>query len=118
MLLSLLSLSFASGEDYAYNPIGKRDPFRPVLVQHPPPDPVVGWSLKATAADGQASWALLEGPDGTSAVLETGDYLPGSWAKVRSIGSEELLLEEEYLDVYGELVVVPLRLRLPEPSSR
>ncbi len=74
--------------------------------------------LSATASTDEGHYALLEDRWGTSTVLRTGDYVPGTWAKVRAIEAQHVLVEEEYLDVLGELVVLSYRLELPEPSSR
>ncbi len=119
MFMTLLGLALADdAADYAYNPIGKRDPFRGVLSHPKRPEPdLEGWRLTATALSSEGGYVLLEAQGDTS-VLRPGDYVPGTWARVRRIESDGVVIEEEYLDGVGELVLLSYRLELPEPWSR
>ncbi|MCB9762704.1 MAG: pilus assembly protein PilP [Alphaproteobacteria bacterium] len=108
-----------TGPEYAYNPIGKRDPFRTPFVQVPPPvDGLSPWDvdqyvLTGVVWEGDAPRALLMDPEHGSHVVEPGTYVGRNWGKVTAITSEGVIVTEEYMDIQGNLVThkieIPLR---------
>lgn len=109
--------------DYAYNPIGKRDPYRSFLPRERDPQLCVDWAdpLQCWAVErlslrgvvwGEHPRALIETPRGESFVVELGSYVGGNWGKVTHIDREAVVITEEYLVGDGELKVVPHRMEL------
>ncbi len=110
--------------DWSYNPIGKRDPYRPFFPTEPPgagacgDDPLQCFAIEQLRLTGVV-WgehprALLEDPDGGSHVVELGTYVGNRWGRITHIESNSVVVTEEYLDGSDELVVHPVRLRLDE----
>ncbi len=111
-----------SQDGWAYNPIGKRDPYRPFFPTEPPgpdacqQDPLQCFAVEQLALRGvvwgERPRALLEDPSGGSHVVEIGSYVGNSWGRVTHIESGSVVVTEEYLDGHEALVVHPIRLRL------
>lgn len=109
-------------DTFAYNPIGKRDPYRPFFPTEPPGDDACGADpLQCFAVEqlaltgvvwGERPRALLEDPSGGSHVVELGTYVGNRWGKVTHIESGAVVITEEYLDGSEGLVVHPIRLNL------
>jgi type IV pilus assembly protein PilP len=110
-------------DDYRYNPIGKRDPYRPFFPTtpridscDPDGDPVQCFAveqLKLTGVVwGEHPRALLEDPSGGSHVVELGSYVGKHWGRVTHIEAGSVVITEEYLTPDEQLVVQPIRLRL------
>ncbi len=108
---------------YTYNPIGKRDPFRPFLsgpredeIRHP--TPLQRWDVDQFQLVGIV-WgidrprAMVVDPEGESHVLELGTYIGKAWGKVTDITAEAVVVTEEYQTVEGELVTEQVTLTLP-----
>jgi type IV pilus assembly protein PilP len=107
---------------FAYNPIGKRDPYRPFFPTKPPgPDACSHDPLQCFAVEqleltgvvwGVRPRALLEDPSGGSHVVELGTYVGNRWGRITHIESGAVVVTEEYLSGDDELVVHPIRLNL------
>lgn len=115
----LLAVS-AHADEFAYNPIGKRDPFQSFRVGLPPapPEGLMAWEIDELALVGVVHGlgqprAMLVDPDGVSWIVEEGDYVGRAWGQVVTIEAEAVQIREEYLDIVGdELVVKPYAIRL------
>ena len=118
----------AEEDQYAYNPIGKRDPFRSFLNLGPGPEgpslalPTQKFEIDQYKLVGLV-WgidrprALVQDPDGMGHVLEIGTYIGKNWGKVTQITSGEVIVTEEYQTLDGELVVNNINLTLPVGDS-
>ncbi len=110
------------GEDYSYNPIGKRDPYRAFFPTEPPgtdscgDDPLQCFAVEQLTLTGvvwgERPRALLEDPSGASHVVELGAYVGDRWGRVTHIESGSVVVTEEYLSGSEQLVVHPIRLSL------
>ena len=120
-----LDRAIAEQEDYVYNPIGKRDPFRSFLAvgergveDETPRTPLQRYEIDEYRLVG-IIWgidrprALVEDPDSVGHVMEIGTYIGKNWGKVTQITSSEVVVTEEYQTIDGELVVNPIRMVLP-----
>ena len=119
-----LDEKISEDERYAYNPIGKRDPFRSFLnfeaAEGPGPGtlPTQKYDFDQDTLAG-IIWgvdrprALVEDPDGMGHVLEVGTYIGKNWGKVTLVTSKEVIVTEEYQTLDGELVVNNHSLTLP-----
>ena len=120
-----LDRAIAAQENYVYNPIGKRDPFRSFLAagergveDETPRTPLQRYEIDEYRLVG-IIWgidrprALVEDPDNVGHVMEIGTYIGKNWGKVTQITSSEVVVTEEYQTIDGELVVNPIRMVLP-----
>lgn len=124
--VSRLDRAIAAQEDYVYNPIGKRDPYRAFLSMgargsvedETPRTPLQKYEIDEYRLVG-IIWgidrprALVEDPDLVGHVMEIGTYIGKNWGKVTQITSSEVVVTEEYQTMDGELVVNPIRMSLP-----
>lgn len=113
-------------EVYAYNPMGKRDPFQSFLGTPRPEDqmeedianpPLQRWDVERYVVKGiifgtESPRALLVDPEGIGHVVRLGTYVGRSWGKVTSIADQMIVVTEEYKTPDDELVVNPVELRL------
>lgn len=122
---SRLDRAIAAQENYVYNPIGKRDPFRAFLSlggrgveDEAPRTPLQRYEIDEYRLVG-IIWgidrprALVEDPDDVGHVMEIGTYIGKNWGKVTQITASEVVVTEEYQTIDGELVVNPIRMALP-----
>ena len=117
-------------EEYSYNPIGKRDPFRSFLslttdssiIDDIPRTPLQRYDIEQYELTG-IIWgidrprALVEDPEGIGHVMEMGTYIGKNWGKVTQIEENSVVITEEYTTMDGELVVKPIELRLRNDSN-
>ncbi|HLG18315.1 MAG TPA: pilus assembly protein PilP [Bdellovibrionota bacterium] len=104
-----------AGEEYTYNPVGRRDPFKAYageLVQDItlPTSPLERYGLeqlKLTAIIwGLASpRALVQAPDGQSYIVRRDMRVGTHRGRISRITRREIFVEEEYRDPTGKLVV-------------
>lgn len=102
-------------EEYSYNPIGKRDPFKKYIGEdikevERPRSPLERYDLdelKLTAIVwGIASpRALIHAPDGYSYIVRQNARLGKNRGRVSRITRRKVFVEEEYRDPTGKLVV-------------
>jgi type IV pilus assembly protein PilP len=124
-VVSRLDRAIAAQENYVYNPIGKRDPFRAFLSlggkgveDETPRTPLQRYEIDEYRLVG-IIWgidrprALVEDPDNVGHVMEIGTYIGKNWGKVTQITASEVVVTEEYQTIDGELVVNPIRMSLP-----
>lgn len=121
---SELDKAIDAQDSYAYNPIGKRDPFRSFLASGEragddvPQTPLQRYEVDQYLLVGiiwgvERPRALVQDPEGVGHVMEVGTYIGKNWGKVTRISSEEVVVTEEYQTIRGDLVVNDIRLALP-----
>ena len=109
--------------DFAYNPIGKRDPFRSFFRSGPDrsiasPTPLQRFEVDQYHLVGIV-WginnprAMVEDPEAMGHVIEVGTYIGKNWGKVTQINSGSVIITEEYQTIDGELVTNQIVLELP-----
>jgi len=109
--------------DFAYNPIGKRDPFRSFFHSGPDrtissPTPLQRFEVDEYRLVGIV-WgisnprAMVEDPENVGHVIEVGTYIGKNWGKVTQINSGSVIITEEYQTIDGELVTNEIVLELP-----
>ncbi|NOY28486.1 MAG: pilus assembly protein PilP [Oligoflexia bacterium] len=121
---SKLDLAIEAQVTYAYNPIGKRDPFRSFLAtgersgDDVPQTPLQRYEVDQYVLVGIV-WgvdrprALVQDPEGVGHVMEVGTYIGKSWGKVTEINDKAVIVTEEYQTIHGDLVVNEIPLSLP-----
>lgn len=113
------------GEEYNYNPIGKRDPFRSFLADELAPDtrkvvtPLQRYDLDQMNVIGiiwgiSSPRAMITTPDGKGYVVQKGTLIGKNWGKVSRITQDEVIISEEYRDFEGKLIVTEVPLKLPK----
>ena len=114
-------------EEYVYNPIGKRDPFRTFIATVEDegirsPTPLQRYEIDQYKLTG-IIWgvdrprALVEDPEGVGHVVELGTYIGKNWGKVTQITSNVVVVTEEYLTPDGALVVNPIEIALKQTDE-
>jgi len=111
------------GLSYAYNPIGKRDPFRsffktagPESITSPTPlqrFEVDQYSLVGIVWGITNARAMVQDPSQVGHVIEVGTYIGKNWGKVTQINSDSVVITEEYQTIDGELVTNQIVMELP-----
>lgn len=116
--------------EYAYSPVGKRDPFRSVVDDQrqsgndgdstrPDCGPLCKWEidqLKLVAViSGIANpLAMVEDPNGRGYVVRRGTFVGKRNGKVTLIRSAEIVVTEIYKDQMGKPHVNPVPIKLPD----
>ena len=110
-------------EEFFYNPVDKRDPFRSIVAtreddQIKSPTPLQRFELEQYTLSGiiwsfERPKAMVEDPEGVGHVAELGTYVGTKWGKVTEITEQHIVVTEEYLSMDGSLVVKPRVLSLP-----
>jgi type IV pilus assembly protein PilP len=117
--------------EYAYSPVGKRDPFRSYiadmreLAKHDDdrrPESTEKFELDQYRLTGIISGtsqpqAMVEDPEGIGHVLRIGSRLGKNGGRITRIGVSEIVITEEFRAPTGERVRVPITLRLPVPEE-
>jgi len=122
------SLFTKTGEDYTYNPVGKRDPFRAYageLVQEVSAiatSPLERFELDQLKLTGivwgiASPRALIQAPDGQSYIVRKDMRIGTHRGRVSRITRRELFIEEEYRDPTGKLVVRESMLEIRPPEQ-
>jgi type IV pilus assembly protein PilP len=119
----------AVAEEYNYNPIGKRDPFRSFLADELAPDtrkvvtPLQRYDLDQLRIIGiiwgiSSPRAMVTSPDGKGYVVQKGTLIGKNWGKVSRITQDEVIISEEYRDFEGKLIVTEVPLKLPKDEAQ
>ena len=118
--------------EYAYSPVGKRDPFRSIIddVNKPQegestrPDcgPLCKWELEqlrlvAVISGVSNPLAMVEDPNGRGYVVRRGTFVGKRNGKVTQIRAGELVVTEIYRDQMGKPHVNPVVIKLPEDAK-
>jgi type IV pilus assembly protein PilP len=120
--------AIAALDEYAYNPIGKRDPFRSFLEleERDPTRGMVGplqrfeldqYLLVGIIWGVDRPRALVQDPEQVGHVMEVGSYIGKAWGKVTQINSTEVIVTEEYQTIDGELVVNNISMTMSRPGD-
>lgn len=114
--------------DYAYSPVGKRDPFRSVLDEKQGPQetgqerpdcgPLCKWELEqlklvAVISGVSNPLAMVEDPNGKGYIVRRGTFVGKRNGKVTQIRAGELVVTEIYKDQMGKPHVNPVPIKLP-----
>ena len=103
-------------DEYFYNPVGKRDPFKVFMGELVKEDvttakaPLERYDLDELTLTGVA-WglsdprALLRAPDGYSYIVKTNSRVGKNRGRVSRVTRRQIFVEEEYRDPTGKLVV-------------
>lgn len=100
-------------EEYAYNPAGKPDPFRPFLQLTPmrerslPLTPLQKYELSqlklvAVLTTPQGNVGLVEDATGKGYFVKRGTLIGRNDGKVSKVLNDRLVVEEVFLDVFGQ----------------
>ena len=117
-----------ANEEYNYNPIGKRDPFRSFLADELAPDtrkvvtPLQRFDLDQLRIIGiiwgiSSPRAMVTTPEGKGYVVQKGTLIGKNWGKVSRITQDEVIISEEYRDFEGKLIVTEVPLKLPKDEK-
>ena len=117
------ALEATAEEEFFYNPVDKRDPFRSIVATREEdkiksPTPLQRFELEQYTLSGiiwgiERPKAMVEDPDQIGHVVELGTYIGTKWGKVTEITEDHIVVTEEYLSMDGSLVVKPRVLSLP-----
>jgi type IV pilus assembly protein PilP len=112
--------------EYNYDPIGKRDPFRSLVVAELQPSATPLTELQRYDLDqlkvvgiiyGIASpRAMIQTPDGKGHVAKKGTPIGKGRGRVTRITQREVVVAEEYRDLDGRLLVNETALMIKEDS--
>ena len=114
--------------EYAYSPVGKRDPFRSALEdkqgpqesgqERPDCGPLCKWELEqlklvAVISGVSNPLAMVEDPNGRGYIVRRGTFVGKRNGKVTQIQAGELVVTEIYKDQMGKPHVNPVPIKLP-----
>ena len=115
-------------EEYNYDPIGKRDPFKSLVVEEltnrpKPKTPLQQYDIDQLKVVG-IIWgisnpkAMIQAPDGKGYVVGKGTPIGKGRGKVTRITQREVVISEEYRDFEGKLLVNETALKIkPEETN-
>ncbi len=118
--------------EYAYSPVGKRDPFRSTIdekmgpVESSPGTPNCGplckWELEqlrlvAVISGVSNPLAMVEDPQGRGYIVRRGTFVGKRNGKVTQIRSGEIVVTEIYKDQMGKPHVNPVPIKLPDDQK-
>jgi len=100
-------------EVFSYRPIGRRDPFAPIVTKHerkvstsdrPPLERynISEFKLSGIVWGGFGYNAVLEGPDGKGYFIRVGTILGPNRGVVKKITQNMIVIEEKFKNVMGE----------------
>ncbi len=115
-------------EEYTYNPIGKRDPFKSFLAEEIAPGtqkaltPLQRFDIDQMGLIGiiwgiSTPRAMVTTPDGKGYVVQKGTLVGKNWGKVSRITQDEVIVSEEYRDFEGKLIVHEIPLKMPKDKD-
>ncbi len=125
----------SSTEGYVYTPIGKRDPFRNLLLQKEgkialpqsgKSTPLQKWEidqlvLRMTVTATSSPMAVIEDPEGRGWTVRLNDFVGKHFGKVKAIRRDEIEVQELIQDrSTGQVfpVKVPMRLKQDEAQAK
>jgi type IV pilus assembly protein PilP len=98
---------------YAYNPVGKRDPFTPIIVRDERKSPsgdrpplerfnLSEFKLTGVVWGGFGYSAMLEGPEGKGYFVHVGTIIGQNKGVVKKISKDAMVVEEKFKTISGE----------------
>jgi type IV pilus assembly protein PilP len=113
--------------EYAYSPVGKRDPFRSAIDEKAGPSeatdrpdcgPLCKWELEqlrlvAVISGVSNPLAMVEDPNGRGYIVRRGTFVGKRNGKVTQIRSGEVVVTEIYKDQMGKPHVNPVPIKIP-----
>jgi type IV pilus assembly protein PilP len=109
---------------YSYNPVGKRDPFMPIIVKDDRKTPsgdrpplerfnISEFKLTGVVWGGFGYSAMLEGPEGKGYFVHVGTVIGQNKGVVKKIMKDAMIVEEKFKTISGETdrkeIVIELR---------
>ena len=116
--------STAAAIPYVYSPMGRRDPFTPLIIREEkkalvgaktPLERYAVYEFKLTGIvwGGLGYHAMLEGPDGKGYFVKTGTIIGPNRGVVKKITQNTMVVEEQFRDPTGETkkkdIIIELR---------
>ncbi len=137
---SIMKVEPSQGFEYTYDPKGKSDPFKPLVVEKPAPPPptakketvsegatelervdlaqiklvAVFWGIRDPKGNVQAPKALVEAPGGKGYLLSMGTAIGKNKGKVSQITSAGVVVSERYEASPGKFKIRDIPLKFPE----
>ncbi len=108
---------------WAYDPIGKRDPYRAYSDIIEPPSQELSelqrWELDQLRVVGILKkngdrMAMVEDPKGKGHIVQQGDFIGKRWGRVERIAVAEIVVAETYEDEYGRRIPIEVSMELPQ----
>jgi type IV pilus assembly protein PilP len=114
---------------YTYNPVGKRDPFKPFLVLGPKkPSPTARLTpLQRYDVSELKLVGILKGPTGYRALVEDasgkgfivtkGTLIGHENGRVNEIRKDRVIVKQTYKDIFGQIKDKEISIRLRKPEE-
>jgi type IV pilus assembly protein PilP len=117
---------------YTYNPVGKRDPFKPFIALGPkkplppktPLTPLQRYDVSELKLVGilkgpKGFRALVEDAGGKGFIIATGTLIGRGDGRVKEIHENRVVIEETYTDIFGQIKrrEISMPLRKPEEGG-
>lgn len=113
--------------EYLYDPTGKRDPFRSAILGEtlrgketlPPLQrrEISELKLIGIVWDKSGYSAMLETPDGKGYTIKVGTLVGSKKGVVRKITKKNVVIEERYMDIIGEMKTREIIMELPSKEE-
>ncbi len=120
--------SMALSGEFAYDPVGRRDPFRSFILDRLRDEdtetkgPLEEYDLSQLEVAGMV-WrgnkrrALVIDPSGQGYVVEEGDKIGKNDGRVLEIGDSTMRVREEYVDFHGEKTTKEIDMRIRQSQG-
>jgi type IV pilus assembly protein PilP len=120
--------SMGGSHGFAYDPVGRRDPFRSFILDRLHEDqtetkgPLEEYDLSQLEVAGlvwkaQKRRALVIDPSGQGYVVEEGDKIGKNNGRVLEIGDSSMRVREEYVDFHGEATTKEIDMRIRQSQG-
>ena len=124
------NLLSTTNPEYIYNPEGKRDPFKPFIMEMNRPEDIVGKALHPLQqydisqlklvgiiykADNPR--ALLEDAAGNGYIIAPGSYVGNKGGRVIKISKKEVVITEKTTNILGETRTKKVKLSLQKEEN-
>jgi type IV pilus assembly protein PilP len=120
--------SMGGSQGFAYDPVGRRDPFRSFILDRLHEDqtetkgPLEEYDLSQLEVAGlvwkaQKRRALVIDPSGQGYVVEEGDKIGKNNGRVLEIGDSSMRVREEYVDFHGEATTKEIDMRIRQSQG-
>jgi len=117
-----------TGQGFAYDPVGRRDPFRSFVLDRlhegegVTKGPLEEYDLAQLEVAGlvwkaEKRRALVIDPSGQGYVVEEGDRIGKNNGRVLEIGDSSMRVREEYVDFHGEATTKEIDMRIRQSQG-